>query len=84
MTEKALEDALKMLRRQGVKSYVDIAGGGFEVEFWPEPPKAAPVDDAPSESDTCKCGHATHEHGSNGLCLRGCDPLRCSPEEKAS
>lgn len=78
MTLAELDSALAMLKRQGVKSYVDVAGGGFEVEFWPSSPDFKPSE-ALKDEDKCRCGHAQHEHNA-GLCLLGCDPERCAPE----
>lgn len=79
VTVPELEASLEMLRRQGVKSFVDVAGGGFTVEFFPAPTEVR-LEPAPKDEDVCRCGHAGYEHGP--LCLHGCDPLKCSPEDK--
>lgn len=83
MTLGELEASLAALRRQGVKSFTDVAGGGFEVEFFPE--SAGEQGPIPVMGDIldkpCRCGHLASEHnGEAGLCLRGCDPEKCAPE----
>jgi hypothetical protein len=81
MTLPELEAAVMMLRRHGVSKYTDVAGGGFEVEFFA--PVAVDADSAierTGEDDLCKCGHAMYEHTA-GLCIKeGCDPTKCAPE----
>lgn len=79
MTLIELTTAIDALRARGVKEYRDIAGGGFEVEFFPTAPdvKGEPIDKTETK---CKCGHEQHEHG-GGLCLLGCDPMKCAPPE---
>jgi hypothetical protein len=79
MTQAQLNNALDELRARGVKSYKDIAGGGFEVEFFE--PQAAPSAKAAAKpvDDNCRCGHHKDDEHQSGLCMRGCDPLTCSP-----
>lgn len=30
-------------------------------------------------TEKCACGHAPYEHNA-GLCIQGCDPTKCAPE----
>ena len=66
---------LDMLRAKGVQRYDD---GKLKLEFFAEQSKPGPLERA-KDADKCACGHASHEHG-GGMCLLGCDPLKCSPE----
>lgn len=86
MTLGELEASLAALRRQGVKSFTDVAGGGFEVEFFPE--SAGEQGPIPVTGDAidklCRCGHFASEHNATAaLCTRGCDPEQCAPVEGA-
>jgi hypothetical protein len=80
MTLPELTAAVDMLRARGVSKYTDIAGGGFVVEFFPSLPdvKAEP---AAELTEKCACGHALYEHNA-GLCIQGCDPIKCAPEKR--
>lgn len=78
MTLAEVTAAVDMLRTRGVKSYLDVAGGGFSVEFFP-PVVDVKAEPARPDESKCACGHASHEHNA-GLCLLGCEPLKCSPE----
>jgi hypothetical protein len=81
LTVEQLEDALAMLRRQSVKSYTDVAGGGFTVEFFPpEPAEMKAPTKKPVEDDTCPCGHHIGRDHMNGFCIHGCST--CNPEEQ--
>jgi hypothetical protein len=81
LTVDQLESALAMLRKQGVKSYTDVAGGGFTVEFFPaEPPAMRESAKSAAEDDTCACGHHLGRDHMNGFCIHGC--LNCNPEEQ--
>lgn len=81
MTLPELEASLAMLRRQGVKLYTDIAGGGFTVEFFAT--EAAPDAPKPSkDEDLCACKHHLHIAHMNGHCVEGCTPEECNPEQK--
>ena len=83
LTVDQLKDALVMLKRQGVKSYSDTAGGGFCVEFFPAEPAAMPAESKKlsNEADVCACGHAEHAHV-NGFCIEGCGAEQCNPGKK--
>lgn len=77
LTVDQLEQALVMLRRQGVKSYNDAPDGGFHVEFFPPEDKSMPESkDKKNETDVCQCGHPEHAH-MNGFCVEGCFPEKC-------
>lgn len=88
MTLSELTAAIEMLRARGVKSYVDVAGGGFNVEFFPPEPPPGPVQRdtsgaAEGMAKKCRCGHWDYEHV-NGLCAAqggGCDPVKCAGED---
>ena len=80
MTTDELRLNLEMLRRMGVKSFVDVAGGGFSVEFFPAQPDAEP-ETKPVDHEVCRCGHMGYEHGPAGDCLKGCLATACAPEE---
>lgn len=79
MTLPELTAAIDMLRARGVSKYTDVAGGGFELEFFPPQP-AELKPEAPQLDTKCKCGHAPYEHNA-GLCILGCDPTKCAPEK---
>jgi hypothetical protein len=68
----ATDAELAMLRRHGVKSF---KANGIEVVFF-EP--RADMPDTPKVAEGCRCGHAWHEHGAQGDCLKGCDPTSCA------
>ncbi len=78
-----LEQALAMLRRQRVRAYTDVAGGGFTVEFFPAEEQAMPLETKKlgAEPDVCRCGHPEHAHV-NGYCIEGCVAAQCDPEKK--
>lgn len=81
MTLPELEASLAMLRRQNVRQYTDIAGGGFTVEFFPtaaEPDAPKPTNDP----EMCACKHHLHIAHVNGLCVEGCEVSECNPEPK--
>ena len=87
MDLRQLGEMIDLLRSKGVHRYksAELATNGgelarLEVELFP------PVDDTPEAKpgpnpDACRCGHLSHEHGPDGLCLHGCDIERCAPEE---
>lgn len=85
MTLAEVTAAVDMLRARGVKSYVDVAGGGFEIEFWPPEAPEPKFEAAKVDAQRCACGHLKMDEHLNGLCIApggGCDPLLCSPEQK--
>lgn len=82
MTLADLEASLSMLRRQGVKAYTDIAGGGFTVEFFPAEPAPSPAEKPKgNEPDMCACGHPEHAHV-NGYCVEGCEAAACKDKDE--
>lgn len=82
VTLPELEASLSMLRKQGVKTFTDIAGGGFTVEFFPTEVEAEAA--KPSKDDEqCACGHHLHIQHMNGLCVEGCTEEECNPVQKA-
>ena len=79
MTEAELASILSMLRSKGVKSYLDVAGGGFQVEFFPLE-AAAETPKPTNDPEMCACKHHLHIAHVNGLCVEGCTADECNPE----
>lgn len=69
----ALTDAMKS---RGVKSF---AMGDMSVDF-AAPEVALPKTEKKVDDEKCRCGHHLLDEHQNGLCIRNCDPLTCSPE----
>lgn len=65
-----LADALK---ERGVRSFT---GSGIHLEFGLEDAKVT----ASQQADVCRCGCPLYAH-TNGLCIHGCAPEACAPEE---
>lgn len=73
---------LDTLKARGVKSFEQLPGGFFKVEFFTPAPAAMPeADKTQADPDVCKCGHPQHAH-MNGYCVEGCDAKVCEPEKK--
>lgn len=74
-------DVLRRLREAGIKSAKLPIG---EFEFFP-PGVAVTKDTTPDgphamalgEPEQCRCGHDETSHGTEGLCLLGCDAGKC-------
>lgn len=81
-TVEQLEKSLAMLRRQGVKSYTDVAGGGFTVEFFPEVATEEPAKPS-NDPEMCACKHHLIIAHVNGLCVEGCTEAECAGGQKA-
>ena len=84
-----LSALLDLLRSKGVTHYEGAPCAGWtghdmKIELGPldAPAKSADKDDAPTDVEVCRCGHALYVH-TNGLCGDGCDVERCAPPEKA-
>lgn len=85
LTVRELVDVLSRLRGLGVRTYVDMPGRGFQVEFFPvegreQPPLATQPLKAP-EAEMCACGHPEYAHP-NGPCVEGCSAEECEPKAK--
>lgn len=76
MSQDEIDTAMRIIdlcRERGVKSF-DCGGLRFEL--------GPPVDTTPAakpgmDPDVCRCGHPTYQHDASGLCVAGCEPLRC-------
>lgn len=80
-TLEDLEKTFVALRKHGVKTYADTAGGGFSVEFFPA--ESAPDEAKPSnDPEMCACKHSLPIQHVNGMCVEGCTPDECNPERK--
>jgi hypothetical protein len=77
---RELAEKLAMLRNHGVAKFHETPDG-IAVEFFPAyaaPEKPKPTNDP----ETCPCKHHLHIAHVNGLCVEGCDPAQCNPEQK--
>lgn len=86
LTIAELTAALRSLKQLGVKTYVDMPGRGFQVEFFP-PSNEVEKQEAPTakvpDADVCACGHPAFAHP-NGPCVEGCSAEECQPKEKVA
>lgn len=77
-----LSNLIDLLREKRVRVYRGTETS-TELELEPTVIEHPPEKPAP-DPDVCRCGHASHEHGPDGLCLRGCDVETCAPKEGPS
>lgn len=83
-----LSALLDLLKAKGVTRYKGAPANGWtgndiDVTFGAapseQPDTKTPSSGEPREPDLCACGHGLHEH-QNGLCLRACEPDKCTKE----
>lgn len=71
----SLTDAMKS---RGVKSF---SLDGVAVEFAPAEPAVPSASKEKPADEKCRCGHHSDDEHMMGLCIKGCDPTKCAPEE---
>ena len=89
LTVRELVDVLSRLRGLGVRTYVDMPGRGFQVEFFPvegldkrlAETHSVDVPAKVPDAEICPCGHPEYAHP-NGPCVEGCSAEECEPKAK--